>query len=61
VTPGYRFAPIYYQSRYVIADPWRYRLPPTRGFNRWVRYGNDVVLVDIRSGRVLEIHNGFFW
>jgi len=61
VTPGYRFAPIYYQSRYVIADPWRYRLPPARGANRWIRYGNDVVLVDIRSGRVLEIHNGFFW
>jgi len=61
VTPGYRFAPTFYGSRYVIADPWRYRLPAATGFNRWVRYGNDVVLVNVRTGRVIEVHNGFFW
>jgi len=32
-----------------------------RGYERWVRYGNDVVLVDIRNGRVLDIHNRFFF
>lgn len=61
VTPGYRFAPTYYSSRYVIADPYRYRLPAATGPNRWVRYGNDVVLVNMRTGRVIEVHNGFFW
>lgn len=61
VTPGYRFAPAYYHSRYVIADPARYRLPRPAGYNRWVRYGNDVVLVNVRTGRVVEVHNRFFW
>ena len=61
VTPGYRFAPHYYSSRYVITDPFRYRLPVAAGPNRWIRYGNDVVLVNIRTGRVIEVHNGFFW
>lgn len=61
INPGYRFAPHYYSSRYVIADPWRYRLPTATGYNRWVRYGNDVVLVNVRTGRVIEVHNSFFW
>ena len=61
VAVGHRFDPAFYGSRYVIADPYRYRLPPVRGFNRWVRYGNDVVLVDARSGRVLEVYNSFFY
>ena len=61
VSVGYRFQPSYYSSRYIIADPYRYRLPRVTGANRWVRYGNDVVLVNIRTGRVLEVHNRFFW
>lgn len=61
VVIGYRFAPEYYSGRYVIADPWHYRLPPAAGWNRWVRYGNDVVLVNIRTGRVIDVHPGFFW
>ncbi|KRB82519.1 hypothetical protein ASE00_10710 [Sphingomonas sp. Root710] len=61
VTIGYRFQPHYYSARYVISDPYRYRLPRPTGYNRWVRYGNDAVLVNIRTGRVLEVHNGFFW
>jgi Ni/Co efflux regulator RcnB len=31
------------------------------GPQRWVRYGNDVVLVNIRTGRVIEVHRAFFW
>ncbi len=61
VTVGYRFQPSYYSSRYVITDPYRYRLARTSGVNRWVRYGNDVVLVNTRTGRVLEVNRGFFW
>lgn len=61
VTVGYRFQPIYYSSRYVIADPIRYRLPPAVGPQRWVRYGNDVVLVNVRTGRVIQVYNAFFW
>ena len=61
VVVGYRFDPVYYSDRYVIADPYRYRLPRVVGPQRWVRYGNDVVLVNIRTGRVVEVHRAFFW
>lgn len=56
---GYRFEPAYYGQRYWV-DPVRYRLPPAVGGQRWVRYGNDVVLVDVRSGRVMNVYGGFF-
>ena len=61
VVIGHRFEPVYYGRRYLIADPWRYRLPPAAGYQRWVRYGNDVVLVNVRTGRVVQVYNGFFW
>jgi Ni/Co efflux regulator RcnB len=57
---GYRFSPDYYQRRYWI-DPVHYRLPSAAVWQRWVRYGNDVVLVDTRSGRVITVYNSFFW
>ncbi len=60
VVSGYRLAPAYYGGRYVIADPYRYRLPRP-GANRWVRYGNDVLLVTPRSGRVVTVYNSFFY
>jgi len=60
VAAGYRFDPVFYGRRYWI-DPVRYRLPPVAGFQRWVRYGNDVVLVDTRSGRVISVYNRFFF
>ena len=61
VAVGYRFQPAFYGSRYVITDPYRYRLPAAARYSRWVRYNNDVVLVDTRSGRVTQVHNGFFY
>lgn len=61
VTVGYRFQPAFYGSRYVIADPYRYRLPRPAGYQRWVRYGNDAVLVNARTGRVVSVYDGFFW
>lgn len=60
VTVGYRFNPVFYDRRYWV-DPYRYHLRPILGWQRWVRYGNDVVLIDIRSGRVLEVNGGFFF
>ena len=57
---GYRFTPEFYDRRYWI-DPYRYHLRPIYGDQRWVRYGNDVLLVDTRSGRVLEVNGGFFY
>ncbi|MGE3745666.1 MAG: RcnB family protein [Sphingomonadaceae bacterium] len=61
VVVGNRFEPSYYGRRHVIADPWRYRLPAATGNRRWVRYGNDVVLVNIHNGRVIQVYNRFFW
>lgn len=61
VTVGYRLQPAFYGQRYVIADPYRYRLPRASGVNRWVRYGNDVVLVNGRTGRVVQVYNRFFY
>lgn len=61
VAPGYRLDQRYYASRYYVVDPYRYRLPVVRGSLRWVRYGNDVLLVDTRSGRVREVYRDFFW
>jgi Ni/Co efflux regulator RcnB len=61
VTPGYQLQPGFYGSRYVIADPYRYRLPRATGPNRWIRYGNDVLLVNGRTGRVVTVYNSFFY
>ena len=61
VTVGYRFAPEYYGRSYWVNDWNRYRLARP-GFNQqYIRYGNDVVLVDIRSGRSLRVFSRFFY
>lgn len=59
VDVGYRFRPEFYDRRYWV-DAHRYRLRPVAGWQRWIRYGNDVLLVDRRSGRVIEVNRGFF-
>ncbi|MET1755235.1 RcnB family protein [Novosphingobium sp. RD2P27] len=61
VGAGHRFEPAYYGRRYWINDYRRYRLPsPGRGA-RWVRYGNDVALVNMSNGRVLRVYERSFW
>ncbi|MBU6266554.1 MAG: RcnB family protein [Sphingomonadales bacterium] len=61
VVTGYLFAPTFYAQRFWIANPQAYRLPPAGPGLRWVRYGNDVVLVNLRTGRVVQVFNEFFW
>ena len=51
----------FYSNRYWITDPWYYRLPPARGPYRWVRYYDDVLLIDIRNGYVVDVIHDFFW
>lgn len=58
---GFTLGSLFYSSRYWIDDPWRYRLPQTYGPYRWVRYYDDVMLVDMYSGRVVDVINNFFW
>ena len=57
---GQRFDPVLYDRRYWV-DPYRYHLRPVSSRQRWVRYGRDVALVDIRSGRVIDMNYGFFF
>jgi len=60
-SPGLRIDPFFYGQTYWIADPWDYRLPPAYGSYRWVRYYNDALLVDIRSGIVVDVIRDFFY
>ncbi len=58
--PGARIGAPYYQQRFVIADPYRYRLPRAVGNQRWVRHYNDVLLIDTRRGYVVDVLRGFY-
>jgi Ni/Co efflux regulator RcnB len=51
----------FYSSRYWISDPYQYRLPAVYGPYRWIRYYDDVLLIDIRSGEVVDVIYNFFW
>jgi Ni/Co efflux regulator RcnB len=56
VTVGYQLQPSFYGSRYYISDYGAYHLQaPRNRFLQWIRYGNDLLLVNIRTGRVLQI------
>jgi hypothetical protein len=53
-------APLFSQS-YWIDDPFQYSLPPAYGPYRWVRYYDDALLVDVRTGEVVDAVYDFFW
>jgi hypothetical protein len=52
---------IFWGRNYWIADPYEYRLPAAPYGTQWVRYYDDVVLVDVYSGEVLDVIYDFFW
>lgn len=58
---GFTLGAPFFASNFWINDPWSYRLPPAYGQYRWVRYYGDVLLVDIYTGRVVDVVNDFFW
>lgn len=58
---GFNLWPSYYGSGFWLNDPWQYRLPPAYGPYRWVRYYDDALLVDIYTGRVVDVIHGVFW
>ncbi len=58
--PGVIIGGGFYQPRYYINDYSRFRLA-NPGFNRrWVRHYNDVLLVNVRTGRVITVHRNFY-
>ena len=58
---GIRIGSSYYNDRYWISDPFAYRLPYADGPYRWVRYYDDVLLIDLRNGAVVDVIHDFFW
>lgn len=51
----------WFSSRWYIEDYYDYDLPlPPYGYE-WVRLGPDALLVDIRTGVVVETEYGLFW
>jgi hypothetical protein len=58
---GFSLQPLFYSSNYWLDDPWQYRLPEAYGPYRWVRYYDDVLLVDVYSGEVVDVIYDFFW
>lgn len=52
---------ILFSNQYWIDDPWDYRLPPSYGTLRWIRYYDDALLVDIRDGYVVDVIYDMFW
>jgi hypothetical protein len=51
----------FYSDQYWLADPWQYRLPPAYDGTQWVRYYNDVLLVDVYTGEVIDVIYDFFY
>ena len=58
---GFHLGDGFYGNRYWVSDPWQYRLPEVYGPYRWVRYYDDVLLVNIYSGEVVDVIYDFFW
>ncbi|HEY6816382.1 MAG TPA: RcnB family protein [Croceibacterium sp.] len=58
---GTTMGSLFYGSSYWIVNPWQYRLPDVWGPYRWVRYYDDVLLVDIYTGQVVDVIYNFFW
>ena len=58
---GFSLFPSYYGSSYWLDDPWMYRLPRAYGPYRWVRYYGDALLVNVYTGRVVDVVHDFFW
>lgn len=61
VSIGYRLRPAFYGPRYYIGDYGYYGLRAPGRWQRWIRYGNDLLLVNIRTGRVLRVIHYRYW
>ena len=62
VNTGFQLRPVFYSPRYYISDYGAYHLQaPRHHWLRWVRYGDDLLLVNIRTGRVLDVVHYRYW
>lgn len=58
--PGTKLRSRFYSSRYNVKHPDGYELQRAKHNQRWVRYGDDLLLVNVRTGRVIEVASGRF-
>ena len=58
---GDRLPLSYYSARYVLDDYYNYDLYAPSYATAWVRVGNDVLLIDMVSGEVLDVVADLFW
>lgn len=61
ISIGFRLRPAFYSSRYYINDYGYYHLRAPRPWERWIRYGDDLLLVNLRTGRVLDVIHYRYW
>ncbi|HMJ06177.1 MAG TPA: RcnB family protein [Chthoniobacterales bacterium] len=61
VTVGFQLQPTFYGSRYYVNDYNAFQLRAPARNQRWVRYGDDLLLVNIRTGRVIQVVQNRYW
>ena len=61
VTVGHRLEPAFYGSRYYINDYGVYGVGAPGRNRQWIRYGDDLLLVNLRTGRVLRVMPNAIW
>jgi Ni/Co efflux regulator RcnB len=61
VNIGFYMGNGFYGQRYWVNNPGYYRLPAAYGPYRWVRYYDDVLLIDLRNGYVVDTVHNFYW
>jgi Ni/Co efflux regulator RcnB len=61
VTVGYTLQPAFFGQRYFVSNYNTYQLRAPGRHQRWVRYGDDLLLVNVRNGRVLQVIHNRYW
>lgn len=51
----------FWGRNYQVSNWNRYRLPRPGVNQQYIRYGNDVLLINVRNGRVVRVFRDFYW
>lgn len=60
VSSGDQLAAAFYDRSFWIEDFAIYRLPQPADNQQYIRYRDDMLLVNVRSGRVVRVYRDFF-
>jgi len=58
---GFQLSPSFYAPRYYVSNSYHYGLGAVGRFQQWIRYGDDLLLVNVRTGRVVQVVHNYFW